>query len=532
MKTSKRILAFLLAFLLMAGSAGLSAYAASGEPEAPAQSGIVLQAVTGEDQLPEGTDAGSLPGLRFPGEGGRILVRQEDETLTVVYKAVVTAEPGLTGRLTLSNPGVRALGEAGLDVTVGEEGTAVVFLAQSLDLTGAETREALASPEGCALSSGTVSLGELSSNAVSCQVKYGYTVTYTDGAAGEVFPDRSFLAALGDPTPAFDGEIVREGYLFAGWTPEPAQIVEADAVYTARWAVDLSGGLVTVTAPGSAVYNGQPQRLKPVLTDVQGQTLTEGEDYELSYSEDVTNVGPVTVTAAGKGAYAGTADAGYQIVKPDAGSFQTRVELANWTEGGTPNAPKAQVEGPCAAEYGEPQFSYSADGKTWTGESPAAFGEYTVRAVWEATRNLPELTAEAKFTVFHVHGELVEVKAKEATCEEDGCVAHYTCPVCGAVFADREGAKELKPEDVTVKAKGHKWGDWTVVTDATESTDGQRQRTCSVCKKVEKQSIPAKSAPKTGDEANPALWTVLTLAAFTGLGGAVLLGLKKRGLDR
>ena len=61
-------------------------------------------------------------------------------------------------------------------------------------------------------------------------------------------------------------------------------------------------------------YNGESQKQKPEVKD--GNTLlTEGTDYTLSYSEDTTNVGTVTVTVEGKGNYAGEAEVTYEIMK-------------------------------------------------------------------------------------------------------------------------------------------------------------------------------------------------------------------------
>lgn len=62
------------------------------------------------------------------------------------------------------------------------------------------------------------------------------------------------------------------------------------------------------------VYNGQVQKQKPVVKDGD-KTLVEGADYTLSYSEDATNVGKVTVTVTGKGNYTGTVERTYNITR-------------------------------------------------------------------------------------------------------------------------------------------------------------------------------------------------------------------------
>ena len=63
-------------------------------------------------------------------------------------------------------------------------------------------------------------------------------ITYKDGCQGSVFADSTILVENGKTTPAFDGNLLREGYLFDGWTPVVSEIVDGDAVYTATWKED------------------------------------------------------------------------------------------------------------------------------------------------------------------------------------------------------------------------------------------------------------------------------------------------------
>uniref|UniRef100_UPI002AC98C50 SHIRT domain-containing protein n=1 Tax=Paratractidigestivibacter sp. TaxID=2847316 RepID=UPI002AC98C50 len=71
---------------------------------------------------------------------------------------------------------------------------------------------------------------------------------------------------------------------------------------------------MSVEKPGDVTYNGQSQQQKPVVKDGE-KTLTEGEDYTLTYTEDTTNAGQVTVTITGTGNYSGTTTTTYQINK-------------------------------------------------------------------------------------------------------------------------------------------------------------------------------------------------------------------------
>ena len=64
-----------------------------------------------------------------------------------------------------------------------------------------------------------------------------FTVTYTDGVEGaEIFADEVYKnLRSGDQTPAFQGDLTREGYDFTGWTPALQETVSANAVYIATW---------------------------------------------------------------------------------------------------------------------------------------------------------------------------------------------------------------------------------------------------------------------------------------------------------
>ena len=69
-----------------------------------------------------------------------------------------------------------------------------------------------------------------------------------------------------------------------------------------------------VTGPADTKYNGDEQKLTPVVKD-QGKELTENVDYELSYTGDTTNVGTVKITIKGKGNYDGSTEVSYKITK-------------------------------------------------------------------------------------------------------------------------------------------------------------------------------------------------------------------------
>ena len=82
-------------------------------------------------------------------------------------------------------------------------------------------------------------------------------------------------------------------------------------------------------------------------------------------------------------------------------------------------------------------------------------------------------TAAPKHT--HDFSELVKGSLKDATCKVDGSKV-MRCS-CG------------ETETQTIKAIGHKFGDWKTVEPATVEKEGLKERTCSNCKDIESKKI-------------------------------------------
>lgn len=126
--------------------------------------------------------------------------------------------------------------------------------------------------------------------------------------------------------------------------------------------------------------------------------------------------------------------------------------------------------------------------------------------------------------------------AKNANCTEDGNWIYFVCTGCGKAFIDSAGTKPTTAESQIRKALGHdyvetvvkptckaqgytlhkcsrcgdsykdnytdtvdhKWSDWKTTKEATETATGTKERICSVCKKTETESIPAKLSLNVG----------------------------------
>ncbi len=73
----------------------------------------------------------------------------------------------------------------------------------------------------------------------------------------------------------------------------------------------------------------------------------------------------------------------------------------------------------------------------------------------------------------HTHA-LVEVSALDATCTEDGHIAHWRCTVCGQRFADGEGKQQLTNDSWVIPALGHDLrytADGAVITESCSRSD-------------------------------------------------------------
>ncbi len=86
----------------------------------------------------------------------------------------------------------------------------------------------------------------------------------------------------------------------------------------------------------------------------------------------------------------------------------------------------------------------------------------------------------------HQH-TLTFVAGTEATCEEAGSPAHWTCADCGKNFADEAGTEELT--SLVLPALGHDWDEGAETTPASCEDPGVRTYTCSRCQDTYTQDI-------------------------------------------
>ena len=78
---------------------------------------------------------------------------------------------------------------------------------------------------------------------------------------------------------------------------------------------------------------------------------------------------------------------------------------------------------------------------------------------------------------YEPHDNIVEYIV-EPTCNTGG-IRHTTCKVCGY-----EKTQEVPRTDI------HNWSEWSITVPPTESSDGERERHCVECGRLQKETIP------------------------------------------
>ncbi len=210
---------------------------------------------------------------------------------------------------------------------------------------------------------------------------------------------------------------------------EPRETYEGAAVFVVGGAKhDIAGASVTVP---TVSYAGGTQTILPQVT-LDGRTLVEGRDYQLTGGFLVTAPGSYTLTVSGIGNYTGIVQAAYQVVCAH-----------QYTE--------TVTRQPTCTQAGERTLRCGICGDSYTEVIPAAGHAYT--SEWTTDR--------------------------QPTCTQAGSKSRH-CMVCGA------------SADVTdIPATGHNYQDTKVIKKATTTKSGKVKQTCSVCGASKTETIPA-----------------------------------------
>ena len=160
--------------------------------------------------------------------------------------------------------------------------------------------------------------------------------------------------------------------------------------------------------------------------------------------------------------------------------------LEVWGAGFNWNPQKFSIEKVNTNDIGVHKFS------TWTTTKNA-----TCTQVGTKSRKCTVCGKTETQTIAKTGHKSVTDKAIPATCTTDGKTEGSHCSVCGAV---------IKAQD-TIKATGHKFGNWTTTKSATCTESGTQIRKCENCGATESKSLSAKGHTEVVDKAIPATCT-------------------------
>ena len=330
-----------------------------------------------------------------------------------------------------------------------------------------------------------------------CGAVQQYTVTYDGGEGSDPVTD---VKTHGEPLTLRGETFKMDGFVQTGWVDkETGAAYRLGDTYTENADVTLNPvfeKIITLTVPYTTTV---------ALGDVGvpgEKTFTLALIGDSAPDKDKSNVTITgSVTTNGKGSYNGTLTiTGTERtlwVMLSEGAFVQQVDAGEdgWTVDDTvwgvlmEEIPVAYAMGDDAIASGYTAYVVPAsiDGN----------GYYYID--WE---NLQ--TADMAFT--NTYTAHVYALKHDATHHWDECA----------------GCKDVQNKEP------HKYGDWKVTKEATQTAKGEKEHTCTVCGYTEKAEIPMRTNVPTGDDSSFALWAALFTLSAAAVTATVFAGKKKK----
>lgn len=170
---------------------------------------------------------------------------------------------------------------------------------------------------------------------------------------------------------------------------------------------------IQINNPYDVQYNGQEQRWIPSVFDRNNHKLVTGTDYTVSYSQDVRNVGVVTVTITGIGNYMGTVERAYNITPAPA---VIRVNDSSKAYGETDPAFTGAVEG----LFGDDLLGDIAYSRTNADEEVGNYSDVLTATVGNLNGNYTYTVEPGNFSIVPAGGNVVTIDATGLTKTYDG----------------------------------------------------------------------------------------------------------------
>ena len=329
-----------------------------------------------------------------------------------------------------------------------------------------------------------------------CGAVQQYTVTYDGGEDSDPVTD---VKTHGKDLTLRSKTFTMDGFVQTGWVDKEGAVYKLGATYTADQDVTLYPvfeKLITLTVPFTTTVAlgdaGEPGEttFELALIDGSGAALT---------ADNVTAAAAVTTDGAGDytGALTITGPERQLWYMLSEGAFVRQVDAgeAGWTVDDTvwgvlmEEIPVAYAMGDDAIASGYTAYVVPAsiDGN----------GYYYID--WE---NLE--TADMRFT--NTYTAHVYALKHDATHHWDECA----------------GCKDVQNKEP------HKYGDWKVTKEATQTAKGEKEHTCTVCGYTEKAEIPMRTNVPTGDDSSFALWAALFTLSAAAVTATATMGKRKK----
>ena len=170
---------------------------------------------------------------------------------------------------------------------------------------------------------------------------------------------------------------------------------------------------IQINNPYDVQYNGQEQRWIPSVFDRNNHKLVTGTDYTVSYSQDVRNVGVVTVTITGVGNYVGTVERAYNITPAPA---VIRVNDSSKAYGEADPGFTGAVEG----LFGDDLLGDIAYSRTNIDEEVGNYSDVLTATVGNLNGNYTYTVEPGNFSIVPAGGNVVTIDATGLTKTYDG----------------------------------------------------------------------------------------------------------------
>lgn len=170
---------------------------------------------------------------------------------------------------------------------------------------------------------------------------------------------------------------------------------------------------IQINNPYDVQYNGQEQKWVPSVFDRNNHKLVAGADYTVSYSQDVRNVGVVTVTITGIGNYMGTVERAYNITPAPA---VIRVNDSSKAYGEADPGFTGAVEG----LFGDDLLGDIAYSRTNIDEEVGNYSDVLTATVGNLNGNYTYTVEPGNFSIVPAGGNVVTIDATGLTKTYDG----------------------------------------------------------------------------------------------------------------